>query len=398
MHPTSFSHRLISQRAALVLCALSVAACSETTGPGEDGGEFFPGTCNLEPLYLFSSPVGRGGIPILDNPEFISANPHEDNAYLQDDDRIIGLVRDGQALAIPHNILWYHEVVNLDGDEPISVTYCPLTASSLAFGRDAIDGRRFGVSGVLFMNNLIMYDIGTGESFWPQMFGDARCGPREGTVLTRVPVTEMTWAGWRDLHPDTKVISSQVNISRDYSANPYGDYDSIESDEFLFAEMPPLDPRRPVKERVLGLPSVDMVEEPGIAFPFQELIDQPGTWAVVETMWKGSPAVVFWSDQRLGGTVIRPEHPVTGEALTFRTESTTGIVDEGDRNPVGRHRPRRGGTPGRPVGGTHRRSVHSLLGGVGCVPSGHEAVARGRRLGDPSLPDLSPPAPPPGSS
>lgn len=308
--------------------ALCGAACSDTAGPGEEGGDFFPGECNLESRYLFSSPVGRGGIPILDNPEFISAEPSEDNEYLQDDDRVIGLIREGEALAIPHNILWYHEIVNLDGEDPISVTYCPLTASSLAFRRDVTDGRRFGVSGVLFMNNLIMYDIGTGESFWPQMFGDARCGPREGTVLSRVPVWEMTWAGWRDLHPDTRVISSQVNISRDYAANPYGDYDSIESDEFLFPQMPPLDRRRPVKERVLGLPSNDRTGEPGIAFPFQALIDLPGSWTVVEASWEGEPVVLFWSDQRRGGGLFRPEHPLSGEPLTFQALPAGGIVDD----------------------------------------------------------------------
>ncbi len=306
--------------------AVALAGCGEPTRPGDEGGEFFPGECDLEARYLFSSPVGRGGIPILDNPEFISAQPSEENSYLQDGDRVIGLVRNGQALAIPHNILWYHEIVNLDGEEPISVTYCPITASSLAFGREAIDGRRFGVSGVLFMNNLIMYDIGSGESFWPQMFGDARCGPRAGTVLSRVPVVEMTWAGWKDLYPETLVVSSEVNISRDYATNPYGDYDSIESDEFLFPQMPPLDRRRPVKERVVGLPSVDA--EPGIAFPFQALIDEPGSWSVVNATWNGLDAVVLWSDQRQGGAVFHPKHPDTGDPLTFRAETTSGIVDD----------------------------------------------------------------------
>ncbi|NNF28750.1 MAG: DUF3179 domain-containing protein [Gemmatimonadetes bacterium] len=325
MRSTGYRVPRLPSAAAFLGWALA-AACSDTAGPGEAGGEFFPGECNLEARYLFSSPVGRGGIPILDNPEFVSSEPSEDNDYLEDDDRVIGLVRDGEALAVPHNILWYHEVVNLDGEDPISVTYCPLTASSLAFRRDAIDGRRFGVSGVLFMNNLIMYDIGTGESFWPQMFGDARCGPREGTVLSRVPTWEMNWAGWKDLHPDTRVISSQVNISRDYSTNPYGDYDSIESDEFLFPQMPPLDRRRPVKERVLGLPAI--ATEPGIAFPFQALIDLPGSWAVVNTTWQGEPVVLFWSDQRRGGGVFRPRHPTTGEVLSFRAVSTSGIVDD----------------------------------------------------------------------
>lgn len=256
-------------------------------------GEF---ACDLPVEYLVSSPVGRNGIPSLQNPELVPAQPSPQNAYLLDGDRVLGVFLGGAPVAVPHNILWYHEIVNLDrGGERIAVTYCPLTGSSLAFDRTSIAGHEFGVSGLLFMNNLVMYNRGHPESFWPQMFAQAKCGAEVGRTLARVPVYEMTWIAWKTLCPDTEVISSEANISRNYALNPYGSYDSLENDGFLYSKMPELDRRRPVKERVLGLPSTGE-NEPGIAFPFLALEGEPGSWTTVEVSWNGTDAVVFWAD------------------------------------------------------------------------------------------------------
>ena len=79
---------------------------------------------------------------------------------MEDSDRVIGIEVGGQYLAIPHNILWWHEIVNFDDlGVLLSVTYCPLTGSSMVFDRSAVvDGDSFGVSGLLFNNNLIMFN------------------------------------------------------------------------------------------------------------------------------------------------------------------------------------------------------------------------------------------------
>ncbi len=284
--------------------------------------------CELPSEFIVDGGVGRGGIPTLQNPEFVSAEPSIDNVYLEDSDRVVGVVLGGDALAIPHNILWYHEIVNLDrGDERIAITYCPLTGSSLAFDRSSIGGQELGVSGLLFMNNLIMFNRGDPESLWPQMLGEARCGAQLGRKLARYPAFEMTWRAWKELYPETSVISSDVNISRDYTLYPYGSlYEAHFNDEFLFSAMPPLDRRRPAKERVLGLPPTPG-GEPGIAFPFLALDDQPTSWAVVETRWNGQDVVIFWSGQFGGAGAFRPANPVTGAPLVFRTTSVDGIED-----------------------------------------------------------------------
>ena len=317
------------KRAAIVLVFASpcLNACGDT--PGEVELPADPGQlgCNLPVEYMVSSSVGRDGIPSLQDPEFVSAEPSPQNAYLREDDRVLGFFLDGQPRAVPHNILWYHEVVNLDaGSERIAVTYCPLTGSPLGFDRTSIGGHTLGVSGFLVMNNLIMYNRGSPESFWPQMFAEARCGAEVGRPLGRIPVFEMEWQAWKILYPRTTVVSSEANISRNYAVNPYGDYDSIENEDFLYSNMPALDGRRPVKERVLRLPAAGD-HEPGIAFPYQALEAEPGSWTAVATRWNGVDAVVFWADQRGGGGVFRPLHPVTGEKLVFRADPVRGIVD-----------------------------------------------------------------------
>ncbi len=272
--------------------------------------------------------MGRNGVPALEDPEFVAADPLPQNAYLRDDDRVLGVFLDDRPLAVPHNILWYHEIVNLNrGGRRIAVTYCPLTGSSLGFDRAGVRGDSFGVSGFLFMNNLIMYNRGRPESFWPQMFGEARCGADPGRRLARIPLFEMSWLAWKTLYPETRVVSSEANISRNYAVNPYGDYESLGNEAFLYPNMPPPDRRRPAKERVLGLPSAGP-EESGIAFPFLALEEQEGSWTTVETRWRGMRVVIFWSDRRAGGGAFRPLHPVTGEALSFRADPLREIVDE----------------------------------------------------------------------
>ena len=157
------------------------------------------------------------------------------------------------------------------------------------------------------------------------MLGEAKCKANIGRILDRFPMFEMTWRAWKDLYPQTTVITSDVNISRNYTLYPYGDYELLTNNRYLFA-MPDLDERRPAKERILGLPPTKG-GEPGIAFPFLALEDTPGSWTVIETIWDGEEVVVFWADVPKGGGVFRPFHPITGERLEFRTTPTQGIED-----------------------------------------------------------------------
>ena len=185
---------------AMLSFALVLATCGggDGTSPPQQNDDVPPedAFCSIPEAEIVSGGVGRDGIPALRNPLFVPVD-HAEAGYLRDYDRVIGIEIDGELLAIPHNILWWHEIVNLDDyGIPLAVSYCPLTGSSMVFDRTVVNGNDFGVSGLLYNNNLIMFNRrgdGGQESFFPQMMRGARCGPLDGSPLPMYPSVEMRW-------------------------------------------------------------------------------------------------------------------------------------------------------------------------------------------------------------
>jgi hypothetical protein len=312
----------------LLLGAFLVLAGCDTNEPQEDRTRFGFNleNCTIPLKRLVDGTGGRGrdAIPALTDPLLVG--PGDEKAlYLADDDRVIGLLIDGKPLAVPHNILWFHEIVNFDNwqGETFAVSYCPLTGSSLAFDRSAVDGAEFGVSGLLLNNNLVMYDRTEEESLWPQMNRQANCGLAVGADLAMLPVVEMTWGRWKALHPDTKVVSSQTPYAQDYRARAYpypDDYEDPENAQVLFDMS--IDERRDPKERILGVPVGD---GGGLAVPFGEL-DGEASARVANVTVGGEEVVVFWNAEAQGAMAYRPM--VEGEALSFSVEGGRIVDDE----------------------------------------------------------------------
>ena len=73
----------------------------------------------------------------------------------------------------------------------------------------------FGVSGLLYRSNVLMYDKQT-ESLWLQVKRRAVTGPMTGTKLFTFPSTITTWSKWRKKHPDTTVLSFDTGYNRNY--------------------------------------------------------------------------------------------------------------------------------------------------------------------------------------
>ncbi len=192
----------------------------------------------------------KDGIPALTNPKFSKA---DEATYLRDDDRVIGVVSGGEARAYPLAIMNHHEVVNDQiGDTPVAVTYCPLCDSAAVFDRRTPLGvREFGVSGLLYNSNVLMYDRGgKPESLWAQVAAEGVTGPAADKPLESLPVELTTWKDWRARHPDTKVLSDQTGHRRDYRRNPYAGY--FRSPSLMFPAKPASD-RLPAKAKVLGV-------------------------------------------------------------------------------------------------------------------------------------------------
>lgn len=310
-------HSTTRRRTVLALVAGFVASwgCDDPPPAGPSGTELeAQGLCDLDPAFLHASlPPNR--IPALVEPAMVAPDSPE-AAYLREGDRVLGVVVDGVARAYPHNILWHHEIINdRIGDRRVTVTFCPLTGSGLAFDPVSVDGTAidFGVSGLLFANNLVMYDRGTGELFGPQLSSAGRCEGFRGARLDAVPVLETSWQRWRELHPDTEVVSRETGHARNYTLYPYQSYDALHNEDLLFPM--PVDRRRPLKERVLAVRSGD---RSGRGWPFGELAAMGARAAVNEEVGDDPVTVLFEASR--GGTAVAYSPRVDGRTLTFQVD------------------------------------------------------------------------------
>ncbi|ERH11667.1 MAG: protein of unknown function (DUF3179), partial [halophilic archaeon J07HB67] len=204
--------------------------------------------------------------------------------------------------------------VNDEFGEPLLVTFCPLCDSGVTAVRTvAGEPTRFGVSGLLWNSDLVMYDAAT-DSLWSQIAGTAIRGSRTGHRLALVPSEITTLGDWRAAHPDTQVLlpppaSETVGERdgvRDYTQNPYASYDSV--GRIGIGQNSLDDDRLEPKVRVLG------VRRDGetVAYPLPAVTDAGG---VVEDTVGDTPVVVATGSD--GSTLHGWVRTVDGETLSF---------------------------------------------------------------------------------
>ena len=275
-------------------------------------------------------------------------------AWLGDLEPVILMRIGGEARLYPLQVLTWHEIANDTlGGVPIAVTFCPLCNSALAFDRrvpvtdeqltvlrapgnttvrlldtpadlaaayarqtgreapaQAVDVT-FGVSGLLYHSNLLMFDDAT-FTLWSQLTGDGGVGELAGEVLVRYPAQIVGFADARAAEPDALVLSRDTGFDRAYGRNPYVGYDEIGSPAFLFQG--DADGRLDPKARVI---TVDGAEP--VAYPFEHLAEV----GVVHDEVAGASLVLFWgagTATALGGAVIANAADV-GAVGVFRPEA-----------------------------------------------------------------------------
>lgn len=256
--------RLVAISLLLVVIGLAVWQISVDATSVWDGGvgsaqamqlQGSPPAFDLQTLVvkkreILSGGPPKDGIPALTNPHFIKA---ADARYLRPDDRVIGLVIGEDARAYPLAILNYHEIVNdTVGKTLVAVSYCPLCDSAVAFDRRTPLGEReFGVSGLLYNSNVLMYDRGgKPESLWSQVKTEGVSGPAANKGLATLPLELTTWKAWSSRYPGTTVLSTETGHRRDYASSPYADY--FQRKDLMFPAKPSSD-KLPTKSRVLGV-------------------------------------------------------------------------------------------------------------------------------------------------
>lgn len=244
----------------ILVASLIISGCASNGAPVKNG--FDLAGASIPASEVRSGGPGRDGIPAIDNPSFDDA---ENAFWLHDDDRIIGFTESGDARAYPLRILVWHEIVNdTVGGKPIAVTYCPLCATAMVFDRSVGEQLlTFGVSGLLFQSDVLMYDRQT-ESLWTQLGMRAVSGSLQGTELEWLPAEQTTWKDWRERHPETRVLSRNTGFSRNYSRDPYESY--ARSDRPMFPVPEKRRDLRPMRP-VIGT----IVEGQAIAFDPRDL-------------------------------------------------------------------------------------------------------------------------------
>lgn len=227
---------------------------------------------------------GKDGIPAIKAPKFVQIN----QAKIQDDTMGILVEVNNERRFYPYNILAWHEVVNDQiGGEKVAITFCPLCGSALVFSRQIGDEIvEFGVSGLLYESNLLMYDTKT-ESLWSQVLGKAIAGDHNGTELNKLPFKRLTVKELKDKYSDAMVLKRITNSelskqyphdpflesvaprdgeSRNYDALPYENYDQVEE---LYFPVSVQDKRFPSKQIMYVVPYKDR----SVAIPYLDAFD-----------------------------------------------------------------------------------------------------------------------------
>jgi hypothetical protein len=233
-------------------------------------------------------------------------------AFVRDDDLVLGVVVGGESRAYPINLMWepQNEVLNDTlGGEPIAATWCPIAHSGVVYDR-SLDGQELELGAVgLEKGVFILYDRQTG-THWSQVSGQATGGAKAGACLGKKASTVTTWARWRRLHPETTVYA---------------------------------DPKLPVRRRFTeesiaritqsgGGPVVNEDLVAGIEgrrTPRAYLLRRIGAARVVNDEHDGAPVVVFLAED--GVSVSARRRTAGGRTLTFSAEGDT-LVDAETRS------------------------------------------------------------------
>jgi hypothetical protein len=262
------------------------------------------------------------GIPAVDRPRFVTAE--ELDYFLEPQDRVFVLAYQEEVHVYPQLVLVWHEIVNdeVAGDQ-MSVTYCPLTGSVVAFRGHTPGGEplTFGTSGNLVNTNLLMYDRQT-DSQWPQILGQAITGPLKGTILEDIPLVWTSWERWKAQGIDAPVLSAETGHLRSYGPDPYGAYgDSVdgyyEDDGLLFRVLHE-DGRFDPKEVVVGV----KVGEHRLAIPKAAALEK-GAWNLALA---GQPLVAV-RDAALDSVWVFTRQ-LGDRTFTFQMDEDNSLYDE----------------------------------------------------------------------
>ncbi len=293
----------------------------ETIDPPQENENESSTGIGLDDFYanIRSGGPPMDGIPPIEKPVYLSME--EADTVLADLD-VVFVVESSEGIYLyPQSILVWHEIVNetFDGEKR-SITYCPLTGSTIGYrGLLSAGETTYGTSGKLLNSNLVMYDRAT-TSYIPQILGMAVIGPLKGERLEEFPVIWTRWHLAKAYYEEGQVLSTDTGFIRDYQRDPYGSYrsgdDYYSNDRLLFPVMN-TDERFSPKEVVLA----NRIGET----PFAVVKEALKTKSLMEFSVEEQPLAAIYDEFLDTGRVFHRR--ANDQNLDFRLEDN-GIVDE----------------------------------------------------------------------
>ena len=156
----TFKHPIVPYYRAFLVGALFLAGLVPAA---ENRNGFDYSDALVPPEEILWGGVPRDGIPPIHNPKFVDA---DDASFLRDKDRVLG----------------------------------------------------FGVSGLLYNSDVLLYDYRTG-SLWSQIMSKSISGPMQGTEIPAVATAHTTWRDWKERYPDTLVLSRDTGFGTRYNSS-----------------------------------------------------------------------------------------------------------------------------------------------------------------------------------
>jgi hypothetical protein len=137
------------------------------------------------------------------DPQFISV---ADATFMNDDDRVIGIMNGEVPKAYPAGILWQHGLVeDMSPKGLIAITWCAYCNTALVFRAEAKGKPLILDVSDTAGGNEVFKDQETG-SRWQQAGLVAISGPLLGEHLELYPFLLTSWTEWLRLHPGTLVL------------------------------------------------------------------------------------------------------------------------------------------------------------------------------------------------
>ncbi|HJN84883.1 MAG TPA: DUF3179 domain-containing (seleno)protein [Patescibacteria group bacterium] len=207
----------------------------------------------VRPSDIVESGQGKDGMPVITDPKFISVDEAIAEGYLFNENYGISVLDDGGYKFYSQQILSWHEILldEINGTNA-AVTYSELSGVSNIFAAEDKDGSSltFGVSGLLWSNNSLLYDQES-DSLWSQVLSKSVYGDHAGEEMTTLPFDLVPWGVWKEAHPDGVVLSKDTGSVRAYDRSPYGPYIVAKVIYFPFVNDP--DKALRPKDIVLGV-------------------------------------------------------------------------------------------------------------------------------------------------